>query len=213
MTTDPERPPGPRQILLIRHAEKPDTGPDGMPAGPAVGVEEGGAPNPHSLTPRGWQRAGALAALLARAGGAEPQLTAPTVLLAPDYGEPALTTFHRTVQTITPLARRLQLPVRTSCAKGAERELVADHVWPAADECVLVCWEHQHLTDILDAMTSTADILPAPQLPANGWPDDRFDMILAFDRRPGPRRTYSFSQIPQMLLAGDSTTPICAERG
>src|ERR687887_596933 len=43
--------------MLIRHAEKPPDSP------PPYGVSDDGQPDAQSLTIRGWQRAGALAAL------------------------------------------------------------------------------------------------------------------------------------------------------
>jgi len=44
------------------------------------------------------------------------------------------------------------------------------------------------------------------------WPDDRYDVIWSFTLvpEPGPVR-YTFGQIPQLLLAGDSGTLIGAE--
>jgi broad specificity phosphatase PhoE len=48
-----------RKIMVIRHAEK------ALPGGVISGVNEAGGPDPNSLSVRGWQRAGALAKLLA----------------------------------------------------------------------------------------------------------------------------------------------------
>ena len=48
----------PRQIFTIRHAEKPAD--DAANSEPPFGIDINGNPNPHSLTPRGWQRSGAL---------------------------------------------------------------------------------------------------------------------------------------------------------
>jgi hypothetical protein len=83
------------------------------------GVDQVGTPNPHSLTPRGWIRAGALTALFAphdlsfRSGFEQP-----TMLVAPDYGSPAEGAVHRPVQTLVPLSARLGLPVSTRRSRG-----------------------------------------------------------------------------------------------
>lgn len=59
----------PRLIYLIRHGEKPadppasSPGAHTAPSGPPFGVDVDGNQSVHSLLPRGWQRAGALAVL------------------------------------------------------------------------------------------------------------------------------------------------------
>ena len=52
----------PLQIYVVRHGEKPPE-----PAGPPFGVDR----NQNSLSPRGWQRSGALTVLFSPAGRAE----------------------------------------------------------------------------------------------------------------------------------------------
>jgi hypothetical protein len=43
------------------------------------------------------------------------------------------------------------------------------------------------------------------------WPDDRYDVIWSFTLVPEPGTVrYTFGQIPQLLLAGDSGTVIPA---
>lgn len=103
---------GPRTIYLIRHAEKP-----GDPGVTAAGIDEAGHPNVASLTPRGWQRAGALVALFDREAGVPDAVgPRPTVLISPDYG--ADSSQHRTVETITPLSRRLGVPITQPAGQG-----------------------------------------------------------------------------------------------
>jgi broad specificity phosphatase PhoE len=65
----------PARIMFIRHAEKPVDGGDD-------GVTPKGHADPESLTPRGWQRAGALARFFQPlpAAGRDALLT-PTVFL------------------------------------------------------------------------------------------------------------------------------------
>ena len=75
-------------ILIIRHAEKPEPGGDS-------GVDSTGAPDPRSLTVRGWQRAGAWAELFVPALGQKSALPTPTTLFASD--PTAATTVARAV--------------------------------------------------------------------------------------------------------------------
>ena len=43
------------------------------------------------------------------------------------------------------------------------------------------------------------------------WPDDRFDVIWAFTLAPGAAPIqYTFGQVPQQLLSGDTDTVIPA---
>ena len=73
--------PGPQQILIIRHAEKPP------PLGPPPpGIKEDGSHDRHSLVVRGWQRAGALAHLSGHFSG---DFGRPTAIFSPPAaGEP-----------------------------------------------------------------------------------------------------------------------------
>ena len=61
------------QVIVIRHAEKPTARPK------RHGVREDGTSDKESLTVRGWQHAGSLAAVFAAAGtpAAEPGLGRP----------------------------------------------------------------------------------------------------------------------------------------
>src|SRR5215468_4358005 len=92
----------PKQIVLIRHGEKPielslpagsqtATEPPGAtPPAPVYdpsGVDVHGMTNEDCLIPRGWERAGALAVLFdPMVGGLRSPLTAPKHLYSPKYG-------------------------------------------------------------------------------------------------------------------------------
>jgi broad specificity phosphatase PhoE len=174
----------PEQILVVRHGEKP-----ALLGGPA-GIKENGTEDHHSLTVRGWQRAGALAPFFGTP--LHPAVRRPTTLFAPpeaghdgDHGRP--------YQTIVPLAARLGLTIDDRHCLDEEAELVADV--RARAGVVLIAWEHKRIPRIADAILG--DHATAPR----AWPDDRFDLVWVFDRDAAGG--YRFSQLPQLLLGGD----------
>jgi broad specificity phosphatase PhoE len=179
----------PAQLYVIRHGEKPaDTTHSGL------GVDFDGSHDAHALTPRGWQRSGALAVLFAPATGPlRDGLRTPTALYSPNYESAAATRAHRTYQTIEGLADVLGLPINTPCAEGKADELAAAVLADQRD-AVLICWDHKHIPSIGAALPTT----PGTQLPS--WPDDRFDGIWSFTLTVG---AYEWTELPQRLLAGD----------
>ncbi len=189
----------PEVIYIIRHAEKPFKP-------PLSGVDFAGSQNEHSLLPRGWQRSGALAALFhpdfgpMRAG-----LRTPTTLVAPSWGHPGKTAAHRSYQTIQGLSENLGLPITTEFAQGQEQKL-ADSLLRNDSGVVLICWEHKHIPVIASSLPVVSETPIPPK-----WPGDRYDVIWSFTlvTGPGPAR-YTFGQIPQQLLAGDTGTVIPA---
>ena len=66
---------------------------------------------------------------------------------------------------------------------------------------VLVCWQREYIPQIAEYILGAGSKVPAD------WPEDRYDMVWIFDlnRRSG---RYTFKQVPQRLLHGDSGTPI-----
>jgi hypothetical protein len=177
---------GPRTIFLIRHGEK------GVHP-PPHGVTLEGQHDRHSLTPRGWQRAGALALLFApQVGSLRPGILTPDELFAPDYSkEPE---DKRTYQTIEPLGELIGQTTQQPYAVGEEEDLGA-LLSTSTSGVTLVCWEHNHLPAIVQAITPSKGELPT------GWPDDRFDMIWAMTR--GTDGVFEWSQAAQLLLDGD----------
>jgi hypothetical protein len=193
-------------ILIIRHAEKP------VPNG-ANGIDESGSASAESLTPEGWQRAGAWAEFFAPSSGREPALPTPTALFAsnPDHHDDQATdddqatangdagNSRRPLQTITPLAAKLDLEIDSSIAKRKVTKLAA--ALTEIDGVTLVCWQHEVIIDIVDAI--------APLLPGvpDKWPGDRFNVIFRLDR-PGEMSPWKFQQIVPVLLGGDPSKPI-----
>jgi len=191
----------PDVIYIIRHGEKPGE-PAPRRAGSAhSGVDFHGNQNEHSLLPRGWQRSGALAALFDPSGGPQRAgLQVPRMLISPSYGDSTKTAEHRTHQTIRGVSDRLGIPIATDFAKGHELQLAAG-LTNSGPGAVLICWDHAHIPELASALP----LVRGTVIPKT-WPDDRFDVIWAFTLVANDE--YSFSQVPQMVLSGDSDTII-----
>ena len=98
-----------------------------------------------------------------------------------------------------PLAGKLGIGINLDFGKGDEDRLVL-----AAKNCegvVLISWQHEFMAAVANAILG--DKHTAPQ----EWPKDRFDVIWIFDLDP-VRARYTFTQLPQRLLAGDLASSI-----
>jgi hypothetical protein len=199
----------PEIIYLIRHGEKPGDQHEkhrknGKHAPSSVATDFQGNHDPHGLVPLGWQRSGALTALFnPHHGPLRAGLRVPAALLSPSYGDPAKTAARRAYLTIQGLAERLGQAIATPFEVGHESKLAASLLSSDAD-VVLICWEHHRLPAIAAALP----VAPGTVIP-DEWPDDRYDVIWAFTRLPGPPVSYAFSELPQRLLPGDQDTGIC----
>ena len=198
------RPAPPDAIYIIRHGEKPGE-PTPRRAAPAHrGVDFHGNQNDHSLLPRGWQRSGALAALFDPSQGPlRPGLRVPRLLISPSYGDSSKTAQHRTHQTIRGISDRLGIAIATDFAKGHEPQLAAA-LTKSGPGAVLICWDHAHIP----ALASALPLVDGTVIPGT-WPDDRFDVIWTFTLVT--KDEYSFTQVPQLLLSGDTDTIIEAD--
>jgi hypothetical protein len=199
----------PSKIMLIRHAEKPH--------GSDQGVTNKDEPDPESLIVRGWQRAGALVALFDPAEGAlqNTNLAVPTVIYASNpvtssdasgdkAGKKKIgSKSERPLETITPLAKRLNLSPDLSFVEGQEHDLATAVL--KASGVVLICWQHEEIPDITKHIVGANP--PSPPYPAS-WPDDRFDVVWVLTPPAGPSQPWGFVQVPQQLLDGDSDTVI-----
>jgi hypothetical protein len=179
--------------MLIRHAEKP------LGDGPPLGVTVDGTQDPESLTPRGWQRAGALVGLFAPGSSGRPGsgLPTPTHLFASQVGPRSSS--ERPRETLQPLAERLGLAVDARFRKEDLAGLV--QAVEAVDGIVLVAWEHHLIPSIATMLVGDASTVPQV------WPDDRYDVVWVLeDAGPGGGR--GLRQVPQVVLAGDQPGPI-----
>ncbi len=200
----------PQVIYIIRHGEKPAdpplADPGQSPPAPVApfGVDDQGIQDPHSLLPRGWQRSGALAVLFDPALGLlQAGLQTPAALLSPSYGDPAKTAAHRTHQTIQGLADRLGLQIASDFGEGQEPQMAASVV-SSYSGVVLICWEHDHIP----ALASSLPVVQGTAIPQT-WPGERFDVIWTFTLVPAAAPAqYTFGQVPQQLMSGDTDTVI-----
>jgi hypothetical protein len=191
----------PNAIYIIRHGEKPEELAHQRAAGEHRGVDFQGNQNEHSLLPRGWQRSGALAAMFDPSRGPlRWGLHVPSLLVSPSYGDKQHNARHRTHQTVSGISERLGIAIAAEFAKGQETELAAE-LTTRGPGAVLVCWEHAHIPALASALPlANGTVIPQT------WPDDRYDVIWAFTLANSKK--YSFSQVPQLLLPGDTDTTI-----
>jgi hypothetical protein len=183
------------KIMIIRHAEKPTR--------QFAGVDVSGVSSGHDLTVRGWQRAGALACWFAPAHGPlqDPLLARPAFIFASAAATdlvPADSKSRRSEETVTPLAQRIAVDINLTFSKGHEKELAK--AVQACEGPVLIAWQHESINLIANSILGSKI---APQT----WPDERFDVVFVLTLHP-LEAAYSFAQVPQRLLAGDSASPI-----
>jgi hypothetical protein len=164
----------PAQIILLRHAEKPEDD------------------SSLHLTPRGEQRAQALADFLGK-----PNALTSNAPIAAFYATRVTRHAHsqRTGETLAPLAKQLSLPVRTPYEAELYPLLARDILGNRAyqGKTVVICWTHHELAELAEAL----GVLPKPPK----WKDKAFDRFWLI--HPG-RRSAAFQDLPQRLLKGDS---------
>lgn len=177
--------------MIIRHAEKPDA--------QTAGVSADGGQDDEELTVRGWQRSGALVRFFAPASGplSNIRLATPQFIFA--AGSAPHSKSLRPQHTVAALAEQLGQPLNLAHLKGEEDALVAEVL--ARSGPVLIAWQHEAIPGIVNRITGNSTTCPQQ------WPDARFDVVWVLDQ-PMPAVIWTFAQVPQLLLASDSNTPI-----
>lgn len=170
----------PAQVILIRHAEKPDAGAE--------------------LSQQGFRRAEALAAFF-QTNPAVTRYGEPAAIYAaaPKNEDSSV----RSIQTVTPLAKAIGIKVDASFTRGQTNKIVrAIMENPAYDgRMVLICWQHEKLVEIAQnlAAYNNSPALNIPQV----WPSEAFDRAWILDLKDG--KVTAFKNLPQRLLPGDSS--------
>lgn len=168
------------QIIFIRHAEEHDE----------AGLTEQGAPDDHSLTIRGWQRAGALARFFNNDHDTDRK---PDTIYASCVAPGSES--KRPGQTVAPLIALMRdqtgVEYVDRFAKSHTAQLATDIL--TRNGTVLVCWEHSKIVECIAALPQP------PKIPAE-WPSKRYDLLWHLQYRAGG---WTFEALPQRLLAGD----------
>ena len=127
---------GPRLILIIRHAEKPDDR------------------NDPDLTPTGKARAVNLANYLPRTFGT------PDFLFASTRSKRS----NRPIETVEPLSKKLGIPIDDSFADedyaALAQKLLTDKKYDR--KFILICWHHGHIPDLAFALGASRGRVPNP---------------------------------------------------
>jgi phosphohistidine phosphatase SixA len=156
----------PATVYVIRHAEK---------------LTDGRV----DLSAKGFERAKVLANLFDTKGLAPPQVLFATHLSAHS---------NRPVETITPLAAALRLPINSEYMNedyaGLAAELLSGRY---AGKVVLVSWHHGKIPQLVTALGGKPPYAP--------WPEEQFDRIWRIEWVGGKAVV---TDLPQGLLAGDS---------
>lgn len=172
-----------RVLIVIRHAEKDDN-------------KDGKDDTLHELSKAGRSRA-----LKIRDAFQDPDWLAAKGLYKPDrlIVSKGSTKSLRPKQTLDPYQLATGLPMNTRYDFEAQEPEVGHWLAQRLD-VTLVCGEHSALINMCKAFG-----VSAPKLPSS-WPDARFDMIWKFESDDG--NNWRFTQIPQLLMPGDSSKPI-----
>jgi hypothetical protein len=172
----------PAQVILIRHAEKPEYGAE--------------------LSARGFKRAEALVKFF-QTSSAVGRYGTPAAIYAaaPKHEDSSI----RSIQTVTPLASALRLTINTDFTRGQVHKLArAIMENPEYDgRMVLVCWQHEAIVEIASVLAeyNNSGLAVQSTLPYE-WEDAAFDRVWILDLSRG--KVVSFKNIPQRLLPGDS---------
>ncbi|MFZ6654517.1 hypothetical protein [Undibacterium sp. TJN19] len=202
---------GPSKIMIIRHAEKPGT----YGANEFGGINLLGSSDKESLITLGWERAGGIANLFSPTNGQfqNAELATPAFIYA---ANPASTEnkepSQRPYQTISALAAKLNITANTSFGKSQYKHIdgmVASVL--AQSGTVLIAWQHEDIwqgpgqDSIVNEILKKTGTISFSNLPTQAWPGSRYDMVFVLDRPGGTGVFTAFIQVPQMLLAGDSS--------
>ena len=166
-------------VLIIRHAEKPDMGPD--------------------LTPEGEARAKAYVEFFDHLKVEGHRWHATHLFAAADSKDS-----HRPRLTLSPLSLAMKMPLDTRFGSKDVKELAEDLESHRYGKDILICWRHGKIPALLSALGGD----PTPLFPTGKWPGDTYDWMVEvpFDAH-GQIRTGEVKLLREHLMPGDSKSP------
>ena len=160
----------PATILIFRHAEKLTDG-------------------QIHLSPTGFKRADRLRDLFVPTG-ARPDLPTPQVIFATHLSAHS----NRPVETVTPLAQALHLPIDDSISNDDYASLARTLLsGKYSGKVVLVAWHHGNIPNLVTSLGAKP--------PVEIWPEEQFDRVWRIDYVNGKA---TIKDLPQHLMPGDS---------
>jgi broad specificity phosphatase PhoE len=163
-------------VLIIRHAESPESG--------------------HGLSPRGEERAKAYANYFQNFTVDSKRLEPNAVLVAADSKHS-----HRPRLTVQPFAKAANLPIDNRFANKQPADLATELRTNYQGKIILVCWHHGQIPALLRALGASPEAL----LPNGKWPRDVYDWVIMFSfDENGHAIPGSTKRINEHLLQGDS---------
>ena len=162
-------------VLIVRHAENPESG--------------------RGLAPRGQQRAEAYKHYFKKFTVDSKQLRPDVIFAAKDSKQS-----HRPHLTVEPFAKAAKLPINTRYGSNESAQLAADLRATEQGKVILVCWRHGVIPDLLRALGEK----PKKLLPQGKWPDAVYDwvILLSFDQ-DGRLIPANSKRISEHLMPGD----------
>jgi hypothetical protein len=155
----------PAHILIIRHAEKPDTG--------------------SGLSPQGKARADALPQLFMKSATRPKPFPTPDFIIAAETSEES----SRPLDTVTPLANKLGLTPKADIKNKHYKKLAEELKKPKyAGKTVLICWHHGEMPDLVNAILDTKCCIP------DKIDKDTYSLIWQIDYKDGKATTTLGSQ-------------------
>ena len=163
-------------VLIIRHGEKPDSGPD--------------------LSPKGQQRAEAYKDYFLNFTVDSKPLR-PNAIFAAKNSKAS----HRPKQTVEPFAKAANLPIDAHFDLNQSPALATALRTTQQGKCILISWHHSDVPALLKALGAK----PKSLLPDGKWPDPVFDwvLMLSYDQN-GSLIPAGTKRINEHLLPGDS---------